>query len=231
MFDSVMIGNLLTRRSFHQLESKPRQSSMTKMGSSSDLETRHSLIEKAKNNDSTAWEVVFTLYAPLIKRWARQCGVSCPHDVENVCQDVFAKIVKNLCSFQHRKSGGSFRGWLRVITRNHIFSQLMGNNDFQIVGGSKWQKQINEIPFNSQRSLFDSITDDHPDEKTLIFRRIMAWVDENFSEVQRTVFRRVVLEHSPAREVANDLNLTPNIVYQYKSRILKRIRDAYKELV
>ncbi len=183
------------------------------------------------DNDSSAWEVVFSLYAPLINRWTRQCGVTCAHDIENICQDVFAKIVKSLRSFKRRESGGSFRGWIRVITRNHIYSQLMGNNDFHIVGGSKWQQQINEIPFNSSRSLFDSITDDHPDEKTLIFRRIMAWVDENYSEVQRTIFRRVVLEQSPAREVANDLNLTPNIVYQNKSRILKRIRDVFKELV
>jgi len=204
---------------------------MTKTDSSSDMATRFSLIEQAKANESQAWEVVFSLYLPLIEKWSRSFGVSNPHDIENVCQDVFAKMVKNLYSFRHRETGGSFRGWLRVITRNHIYSHHLGNNHFQIVGGSNWQKRISEIPFDSRGSLFDSTAENDPDEKSILFRRIMAWVDENYSDVQRVVFRRVVLDQSPAREVANDLNLTPNIVYQYKCRILQRIREVFKDLV
>ncbi len=204
---------------------------MSNLDCSNDSGTRFSLIVKAKANESKAWEVVFSLYAPLIKGWARSCGVQCPYDVDNVCQEVFAKIVKSLYSFKHRETGGSFRGWLRVITRNHIYTHHMGNEQFQIVGGSNWQKRLCEIPFDANRSLFDSLSDEHPDEKALIFRRIMKWVDENHSEIQCDVFRQVVLNQSPARDVANDLGINANIVYQYKSRILQRIREVFKDLV
>ncbi len=92
--------------------------------SSSDLQTQMSLIEKAQANEPVAWEVVFRLYGPLIKRWARGNGVRCPHEIENICQEVFARIVKNLPSFQKRKKNGSFRGWLRVITRQTISTPI-----------------------------------------------------------------------------------------------------------
>ena len=37
---------------------------------SSDMETHLSLIQQAQANEPAAWELVFRLYAPLIKSWA-----------------------------------------------------------------------------------------------------------------------------------------------------------------
>lgn len=201
--------------------------------SSSDIVTRFSLIEQAQANDSVAWELVFTLYAPLIKRWARREGVACPDEVDNVCQEVFTKIVKNLDTFKRRTDGTSFRGWLRVITRNHIYTQRRGMSRIKIVGGTQWNRQLMQIPFNghSFNSMFDSANDDALDERTMIFRRIMDWIDTNCSDTQQIAFKRLVIDQLPAREVAEELNLTPNIIYQYKSRILARIRQVFEDLV
>lgn len=201
--------------------------------SSSDIATQFSLIEQAQANEPVAWEVVFLLYAPLIKRWARREGVVCPFDVDNVCQEVFAKVVKKLYSFQRQENGGSFRGWLRVITRNHICTQRLGNSRLKTIGGSQWNLELNQIPFNSRslNSIFDSAKEIESDESTLLFRRIMDWVEANHSPTQTQVFRRFVIDECPARDVAEELNLTPNVVYQCKSRILARIRQVFKDLV
>jgi len=208
---------------------------MTQVGdpSSSDLITQMSLIEKAKANEPVAWEVVFRLYAPLIKRWARGNGVRCSHEIENICQEVFTRIVKNLPSFQKRKNSGSFRGWLRVITRNYIYTNYTVSSKLLTVGGSEWHRQLLQIPFNerSVNSLLDSASDDHPDEASLIFKQIMAWVESEYSPKQKRAFKGVVIEQRPAREVAEDLNVSVNIVYQNKSRILARIREVFRELV
>lgn len=203
--------------------------------SSNDLATQFSLIEQARANEPVAWEVVFMLYAPLIKRWARREGVVCPSDIDNVCQEVFTKVVKKLSTFQRRDEGGSFRGWLRVITRNFIYTQRLGNDRFQTVGGSNWNLVLNQIPFEAQsvNSIFDSAGDENSrdNDKTLIFQRIMAWVDDHYSSTQQKAFKRVVIDQRPAREVAEELNLTPNVVYQNKSRILARIRKVFADLV
>lgn len=203
--------------------------------SDSNLDTQLSLIQMAQANEPVAWDLMFRLYAPLIKQWARGSGVDCPYEVDNVCQEVFAKLIQSLSSFKKRDTGGSFRGWLRVITRNHIYTNRLGNSkkNFKIVGGSQWNRRLAEIPFDSRsvNSLFDSVTDEHPDEKAIIFRRIMAWIDSQYSYTQKTAFKRVVIDQHNVRDVAEDLNLTVNVVYQNKSRILARIREVFRDLV
>lgn len=202
--------------------------------SSSDILTQFSLIEQAKANEPVAWELVFVIYAPLIMRWARYEGVECPYEVENVCQEVFAKIVKNIASFKRREKGrGSFRGWLRVITRNHIYTQRMGKSRPKTIGGSKWNLLLNQIPCTarSNNSLLDSQDESDSVERSMIFRRIMDWVEQHYSDKQTRAFKRVVIDQCSARDVADELDLTPNVVYQYKSRILARIRQVFKDMV
>jgi RNA polymerase sigma-70 factor (ECF subfamily) len=191
-----------------------------------------SLIEKAQANEPVAWEVVFRLYGPLIKRWARGNGVRCPHEIDNICQEVFARIVKNLRSFQKQKKNGSFRGWLRVITRNYIYTNYAGTSNLLTIGGPEWNHKLNQIPFDDRvGSLLDSATDEHPDEASLIFQQIMAWVESEYSPKQRSAFKSVVIDQRPAREVAEELKVSVNQVYQNKSRILARIREVFHELV
>ena len=201
--------------------------------SSSDLETQFSLIEQARANHPVAWEVVFMLYAPLIKRWARHEGIACPAELDNVCQEVFLKIIVNLRSYERRESGGSFRGWLRVITRNLIYTRRMGKARPKTIGGSHWNLQLTQLPFEdgAANSMFDSASHENPEENTLLFQRIMAWVGDHYSHIQQAAFKRTVIDQVPAREVAEELNLTPNIVYQNKSRILARIRQVFNDLV
>jgi RNA polymerase sigma factor (sigma-70 family) len=196
-----------------------------------------SLIVQAQNNNPSAWELVYSLYTPLIRRWARRNGVRCSHELDNVTQEVFAKLAKNLRKFKDkRKSGGSFRGWLRRITRNHIYTNHFGEkvNSVKTVGGSEWHRMLNDIPFDNQtiKSLLDSVSEDD-DEKNMIFRKIVDWVEKTYRKKmrQRIVFKRVIIDERPPKEVAKDLNVSVNVIYQTKSRILAEIREVFGELV
>ncbi|MDG1874698.1 MAG: sigma-70 family RNA polymerase sigma factor [Mariniblastus sp.] len=201
----------------------------------SDPDTQMSLIEQAKNDLPSAWEIVYTLYAPLIRRWARSFGVTCPYELENIVQDVFTKIAKNLKQYQDRATGGSFRGWLRVITRNHIFTNRLGNSKLRTIGGSDWHQRLSEIPFNNKSltSLLDTTNNDHTEETSVIFRNIVNWVDKRYQKQkrQKIVFRRVILEEQAPSEVAKELNVSVNVVYQLKSRILAQIREVFKDVI
>jgi DNA-directed RNA polymerase specialized sigma24 family protein len=59
----------------------------------------------------------------------------------------------------------------------------------------------------------------------------MAWVESEYSTKQKLAFKGVVIDQRPAREVAEELNLSVNQVYQNKSRILARIRKVFHDLV
>ena len=200
-----------------------------------DLETRITLIESAKRNEPEAWQLVLSLYSPLISYWAWNKGVTCPHEQENVIQEVFRRVFNKLDSFTKKDGQGSFRGWLRTITNNFIYSNQLGNARLKTIGGSDWQHYLNEIPRNEPEvgSLLDSVNDDASGyvETGLIFRMIMNWVKNEYSPTQTSAFTSVVIHQRPARDVAQDLEISVNMVYQNKCRILARIRQVFKDIM
>jgi RNA polymerase sigma-70 factor (ECF subfamily) len=198
------------------------------------LETRISLIDMARRDQPEAWNVVIGLYTPLIRHWAWKKGVQCPHELDNIIQEVFKRVYFKLDSFSKREGRGSFRGWLRRITHNYIYSNHLGHQPIKTIGGSNWQDQLNQIARDepSVGSLLDSVSGDSlPVESTLIFRRIMNWVESEYTPTQTTAFKSVVIDQRPARDVAEDLKISVNVVYQTKCRILARIREVFKDVV
>ncbi len=198
------------------------------------LETRLSLIDLARRDEPEAWKVVTGIYAPLIRHWAWKKGVRCPHELDNIIQEVFKRVYHRLDSFTKKDGKGSFRGWLRTITHNFIYSNHLGQPQLKTIGGSSWQERLSQIPGDdpSSGSLLDSVSGDKlPLESNLIFRRIMDWVESEYTPTQKTAFTGVVIDQRPARDVAEDLKISVNVVYQTKCRILARIREVFKDLV
>jgi RNA polymerase sigma-70 factor (ECF subfamily) len=202
--------------------------------SSDDMLTRMSVIEMAKLDEPEAWSVVTSLYSPLIRHWAWKKGVRNSHDLENINQEVFKRVFHKLGTFKKENGKGSFRGWLRTITHNYIYSNHLGSEPLKTIGGSDWHVTLNQIARDepSVGSLLDSVSGDSSSvESGLVFRRIMNWVKDEYSDVQTSAFKSVVIDQRPARDVAKDLEISVNVVYQTKCRILARIREVFKELV
>ncbi len=194
------------------------------------LETNMSLILRAQTGDPTAWNRIVNLYTPLIDYWIRQRGIS-GHDLENIRQEVFVRLAKSLTRFS-KSEGGSFRGWLRTITGN-LINNRSRDREPPGMGGTVAQQMIQEIESNlpELHSLFDTLSKDHPVETKIIFGRIMDWIATHHSPQQATVFRKLVLEGQSPAEIAREMNISVNIVYQTKSRILARVRDAFADIV
>jgi len=196
------------------------------------LDSEQTLIERLRANSPNAWEALYELYSPMICRWARGNGVTCPHEQENIVQDVFTIVIKNIGSFERRRDRGSFPGWLYTITRNHIRSKR--DSRLAIVGGSNWQRRLDEIPFprisNSQQ--FDSaseIEQKQLDEKNKFVSAIFAWIDKRYKSRNRNkaVLKDLLMENKSAHEVAQDHNVTTNVIYQIKSRMVAQIREVF----
>ena len=205
-----------------------------------ELETSDSLLSRARRFDQRAWVRLVNIYSPLIDYWIRQRGIR-GHDLENIRQEVFVRLSKSIGNFTKSNSGGgSFRGYLRTITQNLIFS-LYRKGEVNAIGGSAGWMVMNQIPGeeDSFSSLFDSISEEwagvhrggYSVENGILFRRIMDWIYGNCSQKQSDVFTRVVLENKRPRDVARDLNMSVGSVYQTKSRILSCIREEFSDLV
>jgi len=79
--------------------------------------TRSSLLERLKDlGDEKSWREFFDCFWPVIYNVAARAGLS-DEDVEDVVQDTIVKVVKSIGDFEYRRGKGSFKSWLRVLTR------------------------------------------------------------------------------------------------------------------
>src|SRR6516165_9637745 len=81
--------------------------------------TSFTLLDRAKTGDQVAWRQLEFLYKPLLCWWCKNHRVR-KEEIEDVIQDVFQAVVKKLPGFMKGRKG-SFRSWLRTITRRKIF--------------------------------------------------------------------------------------------------------------
>src|SRR5580698_9987695 len=97
----------------------PPENSGNGLGSHSVTATSASLLELVKADDAAAWERLVGLYAPLVFYWCRRWDLQ-ETDTADVFQEVFLSVATHIGGFRKDQPGGTFRGWLRTITRNKV---------------------------------------------------------------------------------------------------------------
>ena len=166
------------------------------------------------------------LYAPLIYFWCRQLGLQ-DSDADDVVQEVLLAVASRVGKFQRTRAEGSFRGWLRTITRNKL-------GDF-IRAGSRRQRIIDETKLPSSfltaaQPREEAGGEARDDETRLVFNRVLELIRTRFEDSTWRAFLRVVMDGAAPNDVADELNLSVESVYQAKSRILRVIRDELHDL-
>lgn len=183
--------------------------------------TSSSLLVRIKAKDEEAWRWFVRLYSPLVHRWCGQFGLQA-EDVADVGQEVFRTVAESIDRFHHDRSGDSFRGWLRTITRTRCLDFLRRDQRTATgIGGSDAHAMWLELP---QSPDAPAVSDE--EDKSLLIWRTLDMVLDQCNEESRRAFLRVVIGGEDPAHVAHDLGLTANAVYIAKSRILKKIRDA-----
>jgi RNA polymerase sigma-70 factor (ECF subfamily) len=160
------------------------------------------------------------LYAPLIFYWCQKQHM--PRDeIADVLQDVFRSVVRNIGTFRKAESGGTFRGWLRIITRNKINDYFRRVADEpRAEGGTEAQRKLSQVADEVNVLPLD---DDTAAEQGL-FRRALEMIRSDFKDQTWQAFWRVVVDGRTAPEVAAELGMRPGTVRVAKSRVLKRLR-------
>jgi RNA polymerase sigma-70 factor (ECF subfamily) len=74
------------------------------------------LIAHCRRGDADAWDQLFSTYYPVAGKFVYQLSPQFSHeDVEEICQDVFLAVVRNIDSFQ---GNSAFQTWLYRIATN-----------------------------------------------------------------------------------------------------------------
>jgi RNA polymerase sigma factor (sigma-70 family) len=183
--------------------------------------TRPSLLVRLRDPmDERAWSEFVEIYGPLIRRLARQRGLQ-EADAADLAQEVFRAVAGAIERYDPDPAKGSFRGWLSTIARNLIVNLLNAQRRHpRGTGDSEIQQLLEEqpAPDSEQSVIFD----------TEYRRRLLDWAAERVrDEVAEPVwlaFWKTGVEGKSAEAAARALGLSVGTVYQYKSRVVARLR-------
>jgi RNA polymerase sigma-70 factor (ECF subfamily) len=186
-------------------------------------QTPLSVLEMARKLDPKAWERLVKLYNPLIYGWCRKAGLK-PADADDVGQEVFRAVIRKISAFRHDRPGDTFGGWLRTIVQNRIRDFLRAQKKGPIDVGTLAEVQAPSDGSSSNSQLENS-------EERLLYHRALLLLRTECNDTTWQAFWKVVVDGEAPREVAAQLGLTVNAVYLAKSRLLRRLREDFGELI
>lgn len=193
----------------------------------SSASTSVSLISRVRHEDSRAWRELVDLYTPLIAEWCRKKGLGTAA-IQDCIQEVFFAVLKSLNNYRSDGSAGSFRSWLWTITRNKIVDAIRRDQHHpQGYGGSEALQRIQNVAGADDM-------DSEPTEAVQLnqlLHRGLAQVREQFQTKTWQAFWRTTIDGIPIPCVAEELDLSPTAVRQYRSRVLRRLREQLGDMI
>lgn len=182
--------------------------------------TSLSMLERVRHNEAEAWRRLCCVYGPLVYRWARVAGLQ-DSDAADVGQDVFRTVFDKIGEYDGLRSGATFRGWLRTITKNKVgdFLRRRSHRPAAVGGTTAWH-------FHEQ--LPDELSDDGVvplNEEQRLLHRTLATLQVEFEPLTWKAFWMSMMEDLAAAEIADKLGLSAGAVRQAKYRVLRRLKD------
>ena len=175
--------------------------------------TSTTLIEQLKSGDDDAWSFFLFVYRPLILSWATNSGAS-TSEAEDVQNDVVASMLGSLKSFEKSERKGSFRAWLKTITRRRTVDLLRKREAAAL-------DDFGQVPDPAE----DAPESDPSDDRKIELDRALSYWKNRVKPHTYEAFHRVVIENHDPQDVASSLGVDIQVVYQACSRMLTRLRN------
>jgi len=163
-----------------------------------------------------------------VYHWCARAGVR-GADADDVSQEVFRAVASHLENFRRDREGDTFRGWLRVITKNMILQHFRcSGRQQQGSGGSDALLKLQEVADRSA---------DFPEEVEIelevdgLRHRALELVRGQFKERTWQMFWLTFVEERSPVDIAAELKVTPAAVRKAKSRVLHRLKEEFAELI
>ena len=189
---------------------------------SSTAGTRLSLLARARQRDAAAWRELVDLYTPLVAHWIRRCKLD-SSDTADCLQEVFAAVASSIDSYRPSGDSGAFRAWMWTVTRNKVRDLIRRKQRHppQRGGSTAWET-LQQVPAEAE------IPDEEPtgeDQIHELVRRGLMQVQAEFEPATWQAFWRTAIDGIATAVVAEELGLSPATVRQYRSRVMRRLRE------
>jgi RNA polymerase sigma-70 factor (ECF subfamily) len=185
--------------------------------------TSLSLLERVREQDQDAWQRLVKLYGPLVAHWCLRGGAD-REDVRDLSQEVFLAVAGSLDRFQHQRPG-SFRAWMRGITRNKLLEYFRRQQGRPAApGGTEALQRLQELADSPGR-------DEEKEEVGGLYRRALDLMRGEFEERTWLAFWLTAVEARDTAAVAAELAMSTTAVRIAKARVLQRLRAEAGQLI
>jgi RNA polymerase sigma-70 factor (ECF subfamily) len=187
-------------------------------------------LERLRANEGEAWRIMVQLYTPLVHHWCVKSGVR-GADAEDVAQEVLRAAASHMGDFRRDRPGDSFRAWLRGITRNMVLQHFRrGGRHPQASGGTDAQRRLQAVADMGSAAEPDE-DEDPAEELDALRRRALELVRGEFEDRTWQAFWMTVVEGRSPVDIAADTGVSPAAVRMAKSRVLRRLKEEFGELI
>lgn len=196
------------------------------------LRTRASLIDRVKGNaDEGSWHEFYETYWRAVYGYACRFGAD-KTSAEDIVQEVFIKVFRNLPSFEYDRGVGRFLSWIKTITRTTVM-------DWHRRRRVRVEGHIAERKDDSSQDQCGEMADpempEPPDpwreewEESLLVLALDR-VRERVKPETAQAFELYALRGQPVGKVAGLCGISVNSVYVTKSRMLKQLQAEVRLL-
>ena len=204
------------------------------LGTDTFLPTRQSLLSRLRDGqDQVGWREFFDAYWHLIYNVARHAGLA-DADAQEVVQNTFIYLTRRMPKFQYDRQRGSFKSWLRVVTRSriHVYHRAeMARNKFirepLSHGDSDAVDAVESWPDPAGEAL-DEVWQREWEENLInsAFRRLRSTV----SSQQLLIFRLATVNGLALSQVAKKLGINIAQVYLARHRVGKLFKAEVQRI-
>lgn len=189
-------------------------------------DTHNSLIAQLRDTANVdAWQSFAELYRPVIYRLAKGRGLQ-HADADDLSQKVLLSVARAIPQWQ-RQPQARFRHWLGRIARNAIINALTRAPHDQAGGGSEFLAIVHNVSDNLAE--LESQVDFEYQRQ--VYRRAAQIVRQEVHEDSWRAFVLTIVDGEPTAEVAQQLGKTIGAIHAVRSRVMRRLQNAVKELM
>jgi RNA polymerase sigma-70 factor (ECF subfamily) len=174
-----------------------------------------------ESGNRAAWNEFDRRYRPILVAFLRRMGIN-EDDAADVAQETLACFVKDYREHKYDRQQGRLRSWLIGIARCRLADQRRAIGRRRELRG---ESAIAGLPDEADAESIWEV-----EQRRFIFEQAITELRQTTRFNERTIsaFERVVLRHEPVETVAEQLELTPQEIYNAKNRVVERLRELVK---
>ena len=196
------------------------------------IPTRYTLLSRLEDRgDQDSWREFFNTYWRLIYSVALKSGLT-DAEAQDVVQETVISVARDIHKFKRDRSLGSFKGWLRNLTRWRIADQFRKRTRAHQepdtgIGEDLPRPDVAEIPDPAGQA-GESIWDE--EWQANLFKAGLENLRRTVKEEHYQIFDLYVLQQRAARDVARTLGVNVGLVYLVKYRVASLLKREVRRL-